>query len=73
MRRIIRDKGIEKNVNDVNDVVNIFFGLKKGKLPEKFKDLHEQYLKELEYRGGCSGCRKNAIQKKYRNNILQNS
>jgi len=69
MRRIIRDKGIQ---TDVNEIVNIFFGLKDGELPEKFKDLHKQYIKELEYKGGCTGCRKNAIQKRYKNSILQN-
>jgi len=68
MRRIIRDKGVQ---TDVNEIVNIFFGLKEGELPEKFKDLHKQYLKELGIQGGCSGCRKNAIQKRYKNNILQ--
>jgi len=70
MRRIIRDKGIEKNINEV---VNVFFGLKDGELPEKFKDLHKQYIAELEFQGGgCSGCKKNAIQRRYKNNILEN-
>ena len=36
-----------------------FFGLKDGELPEKFKDLHKQYIAELEFQGGgCSGCKK---------------
>ena len=68
MRRIIRDKGV---VTDLNEIVNIFFGLSKGELPEKFKDLHKQYIKELSIQGGCSSCRKHAILKRYKNNILQ--
>jgi len=69
MRRIIRSDGIEKSINEI---INVFFGLTKGELPEKFEDLHKQYLKDISVQGGCSSCRKNAIQKRYKNNILEN-
>lgn len=67
MRRIIKANGIQKGENEV---LNIFFGVSKGELPEEYLNLHREYLNELGG-GGCSSCKKNTIQKKYKKKILE--
>jgi len=67
MRRIIRSEGV---VPKNNEILDIFFGIKEGELPEKFRGLHEQYTQELKKKGGCSKCRINGVKKRFRQAVL---
>jgi hypothetical protein len=67
MRRIIRGNEIQKGKSEI---LNIFFGLSKGDLPEEYTDLHRSYLEELKGEG-CSSCKKTAIQRKYKKKVLE--
>jgi uncharacterized membrane protein len=67
MRRVIRSGGISVNKGEILDT---FFGLDGEALPENLRELHSQYLREVNKKGGCSSCRKNAVQKRFRQAVL---
>lgn len=70
MRRVIRNGVSEGSVASGGDILEVFFGLKKGILPDNLKEVHKQYKKELGVKGGCSSCRANGVKKKYRKAVL---
>tara|TARA_R110002167_G_scaffold319323_2_gene525004 strand:+ start:490 stop:852 length:363 start_codon:yes stop_codon:yes gene_type:complete len=58
---------VEKAPANLED---IFFGIKKGKLPDKYKDLKISYLNDKNNLGkGCSQCKLNGLISQYKKKI----
>ena len=52
------------------DLVDIFFGIKAGELPERYQDLKKSYFKDKQKLGkGCSQCKLNGLMSSYKKKI----
>jgi len=59
---------IKKDIPE--DLIDIFFGLKKGEIPEEYIDLRKSYIAEKSKLGsGCSQCKLNGLMSLYKKKI----
>lgn len=64
-------KKVVKNMTEKDKIIEIFFGIQNGELPEEYLPLKEKYLKDKEALGGnCSSCQLNGLMKQYKNKII---